>query len=61
MKKQIPCVVTTMVVALLATACVNQPSAQPSLLGESPVEDKSVLAGEWEYEDGAVVMLRLNE
>ncbi len=43
--------------ALLVTACVHQPlSHDGSLPG-----DKSVLAGEWEYEDGAVVVLRLDE
>lgn len=48
-------------VALLVTACVRQPSAHLPGPNESPIEDKSVLAGEWEYEDGAVVTLRLDE
>ncbi|MCP9439000.1 MAG: hypothetical protein NNA20_10075 [Nitrospira sp.] len=61
MKRRIVCVVAAIAVALLATACVNQPLGQRSLPGESPIEGKSVLAGEWEYEDGAVVTLRLDE
>ncbi|MCP9469706.1 MAG: hypothetical protein NNA31_06865 [Nitrospira sp.] len=60
MKKSIGCVVAT-TVALLVTACVHQPSAPLSGPNESPIEDKSVLVGEWEYEDGAVVTLQLDE
>jgi|UPI0007802332 hypothetical protein len=53
--------VVAIAVALLVTACVNQPPVHLSILGKPTIEDKSVLAGEWEYEDGAVVMLRLDE
>ncbi|MCP9449405.1 MAG: hypothetical protein NNA21_05010 [Nitrospira sp.] len=60
MKKSIACVVA-ITVALLVTACVHRPSAHLSGTNEPPIEDRSLLAGEWEYEDGAVVTLRLDK
>jgi len=56
-----------MLLLLLGAAC-SQPMIRsdqstgsvPPPLSEAP-GDRSVLAGEWEYEDGAVVMLRLDE
>lgn len=46
-----------LVTGLLVTACVHQPLSDDASLSA----DKSVLAGEWEYEDGAVVVLQLDE
>ena len=55
-------VVAVVVMALLAAAgCVTQPPVQPSVTADFPEDDRSILAGEWEYEDGATVMLRLDE
>ena len=48
--------------ALLTVAgCATQPSSQPSATVHFPKGDRSILAGEWEYEDGATVLLRLDE
>ena len=52
-----------LVVAMLSTAaCVSQP-VDPQLIqvGSITTDDRSVLAGEWEYEDGVAVTLRLDE
>lgn len=50
------------VIALLAaTGCVIQPPVQSPVTADVPKDDRSVLAGEWEYEDGATVMLRLDK
>lgn len=58
-------VVTTV---LFSTAACTRPSVQPDESLRPPVpappgasEDRAVLAGEWEYEDGAVVTLKLDE
>lgn len=54
-------VVAVAVIALLAAAgCATQPPVQPSVTADIQKDDRSVLAGEWEYEDGATVMLRLD-
>jgi hypothetical protein len=56
-----------MAVLLLSTACtkpVNQRDEPPRPMAPAPTgesEDRRVLAGEWEYEDGAAVTLRLDE
>ena len=53
--------------ALLAGACANhttypdRPADSVSLPSADPSEDRRVLAGEWEYVDGAVVRLTLDE
>lgn len=50
------------VMALLTVAgCANPPSVKPSVTADFPKDDRSILAGEWEYEDGATVMLRLDK
>ena len=52
---------TVLVMAmLLASACASQPMVQPSMQADSTDGERSVLAGEWEYEDGAAVTLRLD-
>lgn len=43
------------------SACANQPMVQLPAQVDSMKDDRSVLAGEWEYEDGAAVTLRLDE
>ncbi len=49
------------------TACAQHrpvdqgPVASPEILSSDQAADRQVLAGEWEYEDGAVVTLRLDE
>lgn len=43
------------------TGCANQPPGQPADLADALTVGTSVLAGEWEYEDGATVMLRLDD
>lgn len=54
------------VVALSVAACAT-PSGQesvvlpPLVMPHGPEADRSVLAGEWDYEDGAVVPLTLDE
>jgi hypothetical protein len=46
---------------LLVSACAHQPMVHPPVQVDSMTGDRSVLAGEWEYEDGATVTLRLDE
>ena len=53
------------VLMFAATACTT-PSGQdvlwrPLVMPSGPEADRSVLAGEWDYEDGAVVTLTLDE
>jgi hypothetical protein len=51
-------VIAVVITALLmAAGC----AVQPSVTADVPKDDRSILAGEWEYEDGATVMLRLDE
>lgn len=53
---------TICLAAVLSVAgCAAQPVAQPPVSVELSADDRSVLAGEWEYEDGAAIMLRLDE
>lgn len=50
------------VLALLVVAgCATQPPGLPSVTVDEPKNDRSILAGEWEYEDGATVTLRLDQ
>jgi hypothetical protein len=54
------------IVALMVAGCSHpetfQPSGQAGLTRDhQSTEDRSVLAGEWEYEDGGVLLLRLDE
>ncbi len=46
---------------LLMTGCGHHTSMTSAFTPEPPRTDRSVLAGEWQYEDGAVVSLRLDE
>jgi len=50
------------IMALMAVVgCATQTPLQPPLTADVPKDDRSILAGEWEYEDGATVMLRLDK
>lgn len=50
---------------LLSAACaqpaVNRTAMEPVAAPSEPSGDRSVLAGEWDYEEGAVTTLRLDE
>jgi hypothetical protein len=46
---------------LSITGCAGQSAVKPSVSADLPSDDLSVLAGEWEYEDGAAVTLLLDE
>lgn len=46
---------------LLLTGCSQTADMLPTVLADDPEHDRSILAGEWQYEDGAVVTLRLDE
>ena len=50
-----------MTVVLIMTACGHPSTVQPPVQVDSSTDDRSVLAGEWEYEDGAAVTLRLDD
>lgn len=56
-------VVTAVVVSawLVASGCANQTPVLSSVTTDVSKNDRSILAGEWEYEDGASVILRLDE
>jgi hypothetical protein len=41
--------------------CAGQSAVPSSISADLPADDRSVLAGEWEYEDSAAVALRLDE
>lgn len=47
--------------SLALTACGGPSLLRPTGVTERHAADRSVLAGEWEYEDGATVLLRLDE
>ncbi|MBM4126119.1 MAG: hypothetical protein FJ247_02060 [Nitrospira sp.] len=50
------------VIAWLAVAgCATQPLVPSSVTADEPKHDRSILAGEWEHEDGATVTLRLDQ
>ncbi len=46
---------------LSVTGCAGQSAVQSSVSADLPADGLSVLAGEWEYEDGAAVTLLLDE
>lgn len=50
------------IIAWLAVAgCATQPPVLPSVTADESKHGRSILAGEWEYEDGATVTLRLDQ
>ena len=49
------------VITLLAAGCTTQPLVLPSVTADEPKNHRSILAGEWEYEDGATITLRLDQ
>lgn len=46
---------------LFLLAGCAEPPVRPAVVADVPDSDRSILAGEWQYEDGAVVRLRLDE
>jgi len=51
-------------ISIVVTGCNHSSIVRPlakDRVSDEAVEDRSLLAGEWEYEDGAAVMLRLDE
>ncbi len=50
-----------MAVLLTLCACGHQAVVRPTVMPDLPAGDRSVLAGEWEYEEGAATLLRLDE
>lgn len=53
---------TIFIAAILSvTGCAGQSAVRSSVSADLPANDLSVLAGEWEYEDGAAVTLQLDE
>ena len=53
--------VVAITAALMLTACGHPSVVRTPVQADLPVDDRSILAGEWEYEDGAAVILRLDE
>lgn len=49
------------VMLMIITACVRPPALPPGQAQDASPADRSVLAGEWQYEDGAVTTLRLDD
>jgi hypothetical protein len=46
--------------ALSITGCGHQLTPHVAVPNTLPADDRSILAGEWEYEDGGAVVLRLD-
>lgn len=58
------CVLLVLTGLLPLTGCSQTAVIQPTVVtdvADDPEHDRSILAGEWQYEDGAVVTLRLDE
>lgn len=58
--------VVLLTVALMVGGCghlsaVRSSSQTGSAVDDQPTEDRSILAGEWDYEEGGTVTLRLDE
>jgi len=45
----------------MVTGCGHPSVGRPAVQADFPTDDRSILAGEWEYEDGAAVTFRLDE
>ncbi|ALA61190.1 hypothetical protein [Nitrospira moscoviensis] len=45
----------------IITGCGHHQAVAPAVASDLPDGDRAILAGEWEYEDGAVVTLRLDD
>ncbi|CUS37013.1 conserved hypothetical protein [Candidatus Nitrospira nitrificans] len=52
--------VVAAVAALMLTGCGHRATGPLSVFTDHSAGDRSVLAGEWEYEDGGAVVLRLD-
>ncbi len=53
--------VVTITAALMVTGCGHPSVGRTPVQADLSVDDRSILAGEWKYEDGAAVILRLDE
>jgi len=53
--------ICVMILLAMVTGCGHHPIAVPTAIPDAPDGDRSILAGEWQYEEGAVVTLRLDE
>lgn len=53
--------VVAVAAALMIMGCGHQSVVRLLAPVEPPASDRSILAGEWEYEDGTAVVLRLDE
>lgn len=54
-------VVIGIAAVLSVVGCAARPMVEPPVSVDLSADDRSVLAGEWEYEDGAAIILRLDE
>jgi hypothetical protein len=52
---------STCVVMTLLAGCAQPAVMPPAVVEDLPAMDRAVLAGEWQYEEGGVVTLRLDE
>jgi len=52
--------VATLVATMSITGCGQQFLPRPAVPRNLPADDRSILAGDWEYEDGGTVVLQLD-
>lgn len=50
----------TLVATVSVTGCGHQSLSRPAVPRNLPADDRSILAGNWEYEDGGTVVLQLD-
>ena len=60
MSLRLACMVTA-VAALMFEGCGHRTANPLSISTDHSADDRSILAGEWEYEDGGAVVLRLDD
>ena len=52
---------SVLLLACVAVGCAQRAPVPPIVMPDAPETDRSVLAGEWQYEEGAVTTLKLDE